>query len=67
MVSVLASGPSYPGFDSQRSPKEFRGKVVAEVNQPSCLEESGQWLRIVDQTNLGRASGMLVLQKTIGT
>ena len=65
MVSVIASGPSYPGFHSQRSQKNFRGRVVdvAEVNQPSCLEESGQWLGIIDQTNLGRASGKLVLQK----
>ena len=46
MVSILASGPSCPGFDSQHSLKNFRGKNVnvAEVNQHRCLEERGQWL-----------------------
>ena len=41
MISILASGPSCPGFDSQNY---FRGKIVdvTEVNQWRCLEESGQ-------------------------
>ena len=30
---------------------------VAEVNQQHCLEESGQWLENVDQTQLVMASG----------
>ena len=37
---------SSPVFDSQRSQKKFRRKIidVAEVNQRHWLEESGQWL-----------------------
>ena len=51
MISILASGPCCPMFDSQRSPqrspqKKFGEQIVdvAEVNQRRCLEESGQWL-----------------------
>ena len=46
MVSILASGPSCPGFDSQRSQIFSEEKIadVAEVNQCCCLEESDQWL-----------------------
>ena len=29
MVSLLAHGPSYSGIDSQRSPKNFRGKKLS--------------------------------------
>ena len=36
---------------------------VAEVNQRQWLEESGQWLENVDQTNFVLASGKPVLQK----
>ena len=67
MVSILASRPNYPGFDSQLSQKNFRGKNVnvAEVNQWPCLEESEQWLENVAQTHLVLASGQLVLQKKL--
>ena len=43
IVSMLASVPSRPWFNSQLSPKNFRGKTVnvAEVNQRRFLEESG--------------------------
>ena len=65
MVSILASRPSCPRFDSQRSQKNFRGKIVnvAEVNQLRCLEKSEQWLENVDQIHLVLASGKLELQK----
>ena len=36
---------------------------IAEVNQQHCSEESGQWLKNVDQTYLVLASDKLVLQK----
>ena len=47
MVSILASAPSCPGFDSRNF---FTGKIVnaADANQGCCLEESGQWLENVD-------------------
>ena len=46
MVSTLTSGPSCPGFDSQRFQKKSEERIaaVAKVNQRRCLEESGQWL-----------------------
>ena len=45
MVSMVASGPHCPGFNSQCSQKIMRKNVnVAEVNQRRCLEESGQCL-----------------------
>ena len=58
MVSILASRPSSPGFDAQRSQK-------SEVNQLSCLEEKGQWSENVYRTHLVLASGKLVLQTNI--
>ena len=36
---------------------------VVEVNQWRCLEESGQYLENVDQTQVVQRSGKLVLQK----
>ena len=53
MVSILASRPSYPGFDSQGSQKFSEGKIVdvPDVNQQSYFEESGQWLENVDRTH----------------
>ena len=65
MVSILASGPSSLRFDSQCSPKKFRGKIVdvAGVNQQRCSEESGWWLENDDQTHLVLANCKLVLQK----
>ena len=64
MVSVLASKPSCPGFNSQIF---SRGKIVdvAEVNKWPCLEKSRQWVENVDQTLLVLASGKLVLQKIV--
>ena len=40
--------PGSPVFNSQRSQKNFRRKIidVAEVNQWPWLEESGQWLKM---------------------
>ena len=49
-------------------PKKIQMKKIAnfpEVNQWSCLEESGQWLENVYQTHLELASGRLVLQKRL--
>ena len=65
MSSILASGPRCPWSISSVSKKFTQGKIlsVAEVNQLSCLEESGQWLENVDLTHLVVASGKLVLQK----
>ena len=59
MVSKLASGPSSPIFNTQESPKNFRGKIndVAKVNQCHWLEESEQWLVYFDQTHLTLRSG----------
>ena len=51
MVSILASGPSYPGFDPQHSRKFFEEEKlsdVAAVNQRHCFEESGRLLENVD-------------------
>ena len=65
MVSILASGPSCPGFNSQCTPKNSEEKIVnvVKVNQRHCLEESEQWLENVDWNHLVSASLQLVLQK----
>ena len=65
MLTIHASGPSWPRFDSQCSQKFLFGKHydVAEVNQWRWLEGSEQWLENVDQTNLVLASGKPALQK----
>ena len=65
MVSILASRPSRPRFDSQRSQKNSEETIVnvAEVNQRSCSEETEQWLENVDPTHRVLASGKLPLQK----
>ena len=54
----------FPAF-----PKSFRGKIidVAEVYQRCRLEESGQWLKNVNQTCLVLASGKPVLQKNFSS
>ena len=54
-------------FDSQHSQKNSEKKIVnvAKVNQQH-LEECGQWLENVDQTNLVLASGKLGQQKRLG-
>ena len=67
IVSILASRPSSPGYDSQRSQTMFKEKIVdvAEVKQWPCLEESGQWLENVHHTHLVLASSKQVLQKRI--
>ena len=64
MVSILASGPSRHGFDSQHSWNFSDEKIVnvAEGNQQGCLAESGLWLEYFDPTHLALASGKLVLQ-----
>ena len=46
-MAHLASGPSSPRFDS-----EEKIVVFAEVNQRSCLEESGLWLEKVARNHL---------------
>ena len=68
MVGILASGPSCPGFNSQHSQKNSQEQIVdvAEVNQWRWLEESGQWIKSVDQTHqVYLAGGKLVQQKRI--
>ena len=57
--------PSSHEFDSQRTQKNFKGKIidVAQVNQPPLLEERGQWLEDVDQIHLALASRKPELQK----
>ena len=52
--SIIASRPSCPWFDSQRSWNFFREKivVVAKVNQLCTLEESEDWRENVDRTRL---------------
>ena len=65
MVSILASGPSCPRFDS-RHIQNFSGEIffnVAEANQQRWFAESGQCLKNVDQTHLVLASSKPVLQK----
>ena len=59
--------PSSHEFDSQRSQKNFKGKIidVAQVNQPLLFEERGQWLEDVDQIHLVLASSKPALQKMI--
>ena len=44
MVNILAPRPCCTEFDSQlsRSFSEEKNAQFAEVNQPRCLEESGQ-------------------------
>ena len=65
MVSVLASGPSSPGFDYQGLQlfSEVAMVNVSEVNQRHCFEESGQWLKNENRTHLVLVSGKQVLQK----
>ena len=67
MASILASGLSCPGFDSQCAQKISEEKIIniAEVNQWRWLEESVQWLENVDQTHLVLASGKPELQKIV--
>ena len=70
MVSILASRPHCPRFDSQHSRNFFRGKklsCVAEVNWRHFLEESGQWLENVHRTHLVLTSDRLVPQKNLLT
>ena len=58
MASIIASGHRCPWFISQHFQKNSDDKIVevAEVNQVRFLEESGQWLENVDQTQLVMAS-----------
>ena len=65
MVSILASKPSCPEFNTQLSLNFSEEKIVniAEVNQQCCFEESGQSLENFDCTHLELASGTLVLPK----
>ena len=68
MVSILATGPSCLCFDSQHSWNLFGEKIVdvADVNPQRCLEESGQWLENVDQTQISEASTQIhTLQEQI--
>ena len=58
MVSILASGPSYPGFNSQHSKIIFEEKII-----DALVEESGQWVENVDQTHQVLASGKPLLYK----
>ena len=57
-VSILATGPCYPGIDSQHSWYFSEEKIVevAEAYQRHCSEESGQGVENVDLTHLVQAS-----------
>ena len=46
-------------------PPKFEQNIVnsAKVNKWRCLEENGQWLENVDQTQLLMGSGIQALQK----
>ena len=65
MVSIPASGPSSPGFKFQPSQKNIRGKKIdyVEVDHQRCLEESCQWIEIVEQAHRELASGKVFQQK----
>ena len=59
--AALGSIPSIPQKNSQEQIVD-----VAEVNQWRWLEESGQWIKSVDQTHqVYLAGGKLVQQKRI--
>ena len=63
--SILASGPSGQGFDSQHARYFSEEKNIdgALVKQWQWLEEKGQWLENVDRTHLVLGSGKPVLPK----
>ena len=63
---MLAFLPAAPG-SIPRVPKKIQKKNdrCCEVNQWRWLDESGQWLEIVDQTHLVLAGRKAVLQKKI--
>ena len=63
MVSILASGPSRPRFESQLSAFSEEIFLDAEVSLLCWLEESGQWRENVDRTHFVLASVKPVLQK----
>ena len=60
-LAYLLPDPAAPGL----IPSVPRKKIVdiAEVNQPGCLVERGQWPENVNRTHLVLASSKLVLQK----
>ena len=66
MASILASGLSCPGFDSQCAQKISEENInnIAEVNKWPWLEERVQWLENVDQTHLELTSGKLQASTT---
>ena len=68
MVSILASRPCCPRFDSWHSHNFFRERkfsMLSKVNLRRCLEERVQWLKNVDWTHLVLASGKLVLKNDL--
>ena len=65
MISRHASDPAAPGLIPCIL-KKFSGEKLwnfNEVYQRRCLEESGQWLENVDQTQLDLTSGKPLIQK----
>ena len=61
-VSILATRPNYPRFNSQHFQNNFSEEKtvdVADVNERHCSKESGQGLENVDLTHLVLASGKL--------
>ena len=64
MVSILASGPSCPWFDSQHSPKHSQQKFSMLLRLIN-LVETEQWLKFADPTLSVLAGGKLVLQKKL--
>ena len=65
-LAYLIPHPAAPGSIPSIPDFSFSGKIVnaAEVNQRHCLEESGQWLEIVDRTHLVLVSGKAVLRSS---
>ena len=55
MVSIHASRPSCPGFNSQPSQKNSEEKLSILLRL-IWLEESGQWLENVNQTHLQKST-----------
>ena len=56
MVGILASEPSWPGFNSQR-PQKISEENIVDVAK---FYQSGLWLENFNQTHQVLASGKLV-------
>ena len=65
MASVLASGPSCPGFDSKYSQKNSKEKMLMllRLNNSAAKVKVGIGLKMLKKTYLVLASGKLEVQK----